>query len=398
MADLGELVPLDVEDSDGITGLPCEKIDLVVIGPEAALAAGVSDALAAAGITVFGPSRYAAQMETSKRFSKEFMQRYHIPSAAFASFSDYEKACIYLRATTYPIVIKASGLASGKGVILPNSLDEGLKTLKDIMIDRQFGSAGEEVVIEERLEGEEVSLLAFSDGSHLAVMPSAQDHKRLLDNDEGPNTGGMGAYAPAPALFKSDVAEIVRTVMQPVLDGLREEGHPYIGVLYAGLMLTKDGPKVLEFNARFGDPETQAILPLLESDLLEIFVASTRGELDQVKTRWADCSAVCVAVASEGYPGSLKTGFPISGLDTPFENGMVFHAGTKREGDQFVNSGGRVLGVTCWDINLRKAIDRAYETVSQISFQGMQYRKDIGNKGLETPVLFICLPGSRRGY
>ncbi len=384
MSALGDLVPIDAVDSYGITAFAIkEKIDLVVIGPEAALAAGVSDALAAAGITVFGPSSYAAQMETSKRFSKEFMQRYKIPTARFKAFSAYEKACQYLRSLTFPYVIKASGLAAGKGVILPDTLEEGLNILKEIMVNGLFGTAGDEVVIEERLEGEEVSLLAFTDGTHLAVMPSAQDHKRLLDNDEGPNTGGMGAYAPAPVLFKSDVAEIARTVMQPVLDGLRAEGHPYTGVLYAGMMLTKDGPRVLEFNARFGDPETQAILPLLESDLLEVFIACTTGKLNQLKIHWADHSSVCVALASAGYPGDLQTGCRIDGLEKEIDGGMIFHAGTRKESGCFVNSGGRVVGVTCWDVNLRKAIDRAYRAISHISFEGMQYRNDIGQKGLK---------------
>lgn len=383
MADLGELVPLEVGDGKGILAFARqEKIDLVVIGPEAALAAGVSDTLQAGGITVFGPSQYAARMETSKRFAKKFMQRHNIPTARFDAFSDYAQACLFLRSVTYPYVIKASGLASGKGVFLPDSLREGLDVLRAIMVDREFGASGDEVIIEERLEGEEVSLLAFSDGKKLAVMPPAQDHKRLLDDDEGPNTGGMGAYAPAPALFKDEIAEISRTVLQPVLDGLRADGHPYIGVLYAGLMLTKDGPKVLEFNARFGDPETQAILPLLETDLLEIFKACTRGELDGVKMRWAERSAVCVALASAGYPAQAHTGLTIQGLDTPMDGGIVFHAATRREDNHFITAGGRVLGVTCWDVNLRKAIERAYQMVAQISFPGMQYRKDIGKKGL----------------
>ncbi len=383
MSGLGDLVPLEAVDSYGITAFAIkEKIDLVIIGPEAALAAGVSDALSSAGITVFGPSRYAAQMETSKSFSKEFMRRHKIPTARFESFTEFDRACQYLRSLTFPYVIKASGLAAGKGVILPDTLDEGLKTLKEIMVDGIFGSAGNEVIIEERLEGEEVSLLAFSDGAHLGLMPSAQDHKRLLDNDEGPNTGGMGAYAPAPVLFKSDVAEIARTVMQPVLDGLRSEGHPYVGVLYAGLMLTKDGPRVLEFNARFGDPETQAILPLLESDLLQIFLSCTTGKLDQLKIHWAEKSSVCVAVASAGYPGDLRTGFPITGLDKDIDGGMIFHAGTTIQDGQFINSGGRVFGVTCWDVNLRKAIERVYQAIGNIAFEGMQYRHDIGQKGL----------------
>jgi phosphoribosylamine--glycine ligase / phosphoribosylformylglycinamidine cyclo-ligase len=384
MADLGELVHLAVEDADGITWFALQnKIDLVVIGPEAALAAGVSDALREKGIAVFGPSRYAAQMESSKRFSKQFMQSHGIPTAGFAVFSDYEQACLHLKSINYPFVIKASGLAAGKGVFLPNNVDEGLDVLRGIMLDRQFGTAGDEVLIEERLEGEEVSLLAFCDGKTIVPMPPAQDHKRLLDNDEGPNTGGMGAYAPAPVLPMDQIAEMARLTIQPVVDGLRDEGHPYVGVLYTGLMLTKDGPKVLEYNARFGDPETQAILPLLKSDLLSIFLACTRGELDKVEIKWADKAVVCVALVSGGYPEHALTGFPINGLEQKTQDSVVFHAGTRQESGKLVNAGGRVLGVTSWDDDLPKAIDRAYRAVSQISFEGMHFRRDIGKKGLK---------------
>jgi phosphoribosylamine--glycine ligase/phosphoribosylaminoimidazole synthetase len=384
MAALGTLVPLSVEDSAGILDFAQNNtIDLVVIGPEAALAAGVSDALSSHGIAVFGPSQAAARIESSKRFSKEFMQRHHIPTARFTTFSNYQKACDYLHSVSTPIVIKASGLAAGKGVILPDTLEEGLSALQEIMVVGQFGKAGEEVVIEERLEGEEVSLLAFCDGKSVAVMPSAQDHKRLLDNDRGPNTGGVGAYAPAPFLSKDQIETAIQTILQPTVDGLQKEGLPYVGVLYAGLMLTEDGIKVLEFNARFGDPETQAILPLLESDLLEIFEACTKGRLLDLKIRWNDGAAVCVVLASGGYPGKLLTGFPINGLDTPIENGAIFHAGTRLDGKQVVNSGGRVLGVTCWNSSLRSAIEHAYLAVTRISFTGMQYRNDIAQKGLK---------------
>ena len=386
MAALGTLVPLKVEDSSGICAFAQkEKIDLVVIGPEAALAAGVSDALRAAGVAVFGPSQAAAQMETSKTFSKQFMARHQIPTARFVSFSSYRDACDYLPAADYPVVIKASGLAAGKGVILPQSLQESLDALHDIMVGHQFGTAGDEVVIEERLEGEEVSLLAFCDGQTVSVMPPAQDHKRLLDSDQGPNTGGMGTYAPAPVITPAQIDEIRRTILQPAVDGLREEGMPYIGVLYAGLILTSQGPKVLEFNARFGDPETQVILPLLESDLLEIMLACSRGELSNTPVQWFSDkrAAVCVVLASGGYPQKAQTGFAIEGLDTQPENGMVFHAGTRLQDGQFVNSGGRVLGVTCWDNDLKRAIKTTYQAVEKISFTGMQYRRDIAQKALK---------------
>ena len=385
MLSLGTLVPLGVEDSVGILAFAqIEKIDLVVIGPEVALAAGVSDMLRKNGIPVFGPSQAAAQMETSKRFSKEFMLRHQLPTARFESFTDYEKACSYLKTVSYPVVIKASGLAAGKGVILPETLSDGLDALHVMMVDSHFGSAGDEVIIEERLQGEEVSVLAFCDGKHVSVMPPAQDHKRLLDGDKGPNTGGMGSYAPAPCLNSKNIQDITNTILQPTLDGLYKEGLPYIGVLYAGLMLTEDGPRVLEFNARFGDPETQAILPLLESDLLEILVACTQEKLDQVEILWREGAAVCVVLASAGYPEKPLTGYPISGLDIPIEDGAVFHAGTKLNGKQLVNAGGRVLGVTCWDSSLRTAIERVYRAVTDISFTGMQYRKDIAQKGLKS--------------
>lgn len=381
MAALGSRVPLAVDDAAGLAAFALrERIDLVVIGPEAALAAGVSDRLLSAGVPVFGPTQAAAQLEISKRFAKEFMQRHSIPTARFAAFSDFEEACAYLRSVDHPVVIKAAGLAAGKGVIIPESPDEGLAALRAMLVDRRFGAAGDEVIIEERLQGEECSLLAFCDGKHLALMPPAQDHKRLLDGDRGPNTGGMGAYAPALLLSPAQIEEVRRTILQPAVDGLAAEGRPYVGALYAGLMLTADGPKVLEFNARFGDPETQVILPLLESDLLDVLLSCTRGELDRVDVRWADRAAVCVVLASAGYPNELQTGFPIRGLETPVEQGMVFHAGTRRVDGRFVNAGGRVLGVAAWDEKLPAAVERAYRAVSQISFEGMQYRGDIGRK------------------
>lgn len=385
MQELGTLVPLRVTDTLGLLAFSQkEGIDLVIVGPEIALAAGVVDLLLNQGISVFGPMQAAAQLETSKRFSKEFMRNYRLPTARFESFTDYSKACKYLNTVPYPVVIKASGLAAGKGVILPDTLDEGLNALKIMMVDSYFGTAGNEVIIEERLQGEEVSLLAFCDGKHVSVMPPAQDHKRLLDGDKGPNTGGMGSYAPAPCLSALAIQEITEIILQPTVDGLFKMGLPYVGVLYAGLMLTEDGPRVLEFNARFGDPETQAILPLLESDLLEIFIACTQEKLDQVDIQWRDGSAVCVVLASAGYPESTLTGYPISGLDLPIEDGVVFHAGTKLNGKQLVNIGGRVLGVTCWDNSLRTAIERVYRAVTNISFTGMQYRKDIAQKGLKS--------------
>ncbi len=384
MVTLGTLIPLSVEDSaDLLAFAQTNAVDLVVIGPEAALAAGVSDVFRSHKIPVFGPSQAAAQIESSKCFSKKFMRRHEIPTARFEVFSDYHLACEHLRTVNYPVVIKASGLASGKGVLLPDSIEEGLTALHEIMVNEVFGKSGEEVVIEERLKGEEVSLLAFSDGTSISIMPPAQDHKRLLDHDEGPNTGGMGAYAPAPCLSHEQIEQAKKSVLQPTVDGLRAEGLPYIGVLYAGLMLTDDGIKVLEFNARFGDPETQVILPMLETDLLEIMQACTSGTLKDIQVDWKEQAAVCVVLASGGYPKKLLKGYPIQGLETPIENGVVFHAGTSLNGPQLINTGGRVLGVTCWNSTLRTAIEDTYRAVTQISFTGMHYRKDIGQKALQ---------------
>jgi phosphoribosylamine--glycine ligase/phosphoribosylaminoimidazole synthetase len=383
MAGLGTLVPLKVDDAAGLANFAREnKIDLAVIGPEAALEAGVSDALRAAGAAVFGPSQAAAQLETSKRFSKEFMQRHGIPTARFKTFRDYDVAKAYLDEVEYPIVIKASGLAAGKGVILPESIEEARAALAGIMLDLRFGSAGEEVVIEERLTGEEVSLLAFCDGETVAVMPPAQDHKRLMDGDQGPNTGGMGAYAPAPALNADQIEAIKNEILIPTAAGMAAEGNRFVGVLYAGLILTADGPKVLEFNARFGDPETQVILPLLESDLLEVLYTCARGWLKNLEVHWHKGAAVCVVLAAGGYPEKPRSGCVIDGLETPIEDGIVFHAGTTLEDGKTVTSGGRVLGVTAWDDSLRTALKRVYSAVDGIHFDGMQYRKDIAARAM----------------
>ncbi len=360
-----------------------QNIDLVIVGPEPPLAAGLADRLRRAGRRVFGPSQAAAQIEASKAFAKSFMQRHNIPTARFATFNDYGAALTHLSDIDYPIVIKASGLAAGKGVILPDGAHDAERALRSIMLDREFGAAGDEVVIEERLRGEEVSLLTFTDGFTVKAMPPAQDHKRLLDGDRGPNTGGMGAYAPSLICPPSLVEECLHTIVQPALDGLREEGRPFIGVLYAGLMLTAHGPRVLEFNCRFGDPETQVILPLLETDLVDIAEACALGRLNEIDIKWKSGAAVCVVLSSDGYPGTTPIGHEISGLGSTFDHAIVFHAGTKTIDDKVVTAGGRVLGVTGTGINLRDAIDRAYHAAERISFEGMQYRHDIGRRALE---------------
>ena len=383
-ARLGENISLQVDDITGIVAFAREvSADLVIIGPEVALAAGLADALNEAGIRTFGPSQAAARIETSKAFSKAFMQRHNIPTARFSAFTQYTEALDCLRNAPYPVVIKTSGLAAGKGVFLPSTLQEGEMVLQSIMLERVFGASGEEVILEERLEGEEVSLLAFSDGLSVLPMLPAQDHKRLQDGDTGPNTGGMGAYAPAPVCPPSLVDTLTRTVLQLAVDGLRAEGCPFVGVLYAGLILTPSGPQVLEFNCRFGDPETQVILPMLESDLLEIIDACVDQRLDQVSPKWKEGAAVTVVLASEGYPGKIKTGQHIFGLENQCDNCTVFHAGTSVENGQVVTAGGRVLNVTATGPDLKQALASAYTQIQSIHFSGMQHRSDIAFRALK---------------
>lgn len=385
---LGKNIPIGAEDVPALAAFATENaIDLVIVGPETALAAGVADALHAAGIRVFGPTRAAAQIESSKKFSKAFMQRHAIPSARYAAFPSYEAALAHLDKVDFPLVVKTSGLAAGKGVILPETDAEARTALRAIMVDRVFGAAGEEVVIEERISGEEVSLLAFSDGVTVCPMPPAQDHKRLLDGDLGPNTGGMGAYAPAPVCPPELVEELTRTILQPTVDGLREEGMPFVGILYAGLMLTSTGPQVLEFNCRFGDPETQVLLPLLDSDLVEIFEACIEQRLGQNKPRWKSGSAATVVLASQGYPGKATAGKSITGLEHLPEGVQVFHAGTKAVGRDVQTAGGRVMNVTGIGDTLQNALSAAYSAIQAIHFDGMQYRRDIAHRAMGQPSL-----------
>ena len=386
-AQVGENVPLPIDGRDGFRELVDfarqKAIDLVIVGPEAPLAAGVVDALQAAGILVFGPSRLASQIEASKTFAKDFMTRHGIPTAAYATFGNYSSAARYLNSVQYPVVLKADGLAAGKGVLLPENRDEAQMGLRALMVEGILGEAARQMIVEERLQGEEVSLLAFSDGRSLRLMPPAQDHKRLLDGDRGPNTGGMGAYAPAPACPPALAQEIAATVLQPAVDGLRAEGRPFVGVLYAGMILTASGPSVLEFNCRFGDPETQVILPLLETDLLEILSACTGGELEKVEVRWKTRSAACVVLASQGYPEAYPNGLPIQGLDRSLTDTTIFHAGTRPALGGALTAGGRVLGATGWGKNLECALERAYAAAAQVAFEGAHYRRDIGRKGLQ---------------
>uniref|UniRef100_A0AAQ4PRI2 Trifunctional purine biosynthetic protein adenosine-3 n=1 Tax=Gasterosteus aculeatus aculeatus TaxID=481459 RepID=A0AAQ4PRI2_GASAC len=360
-------------------------VGLVVVGPEVPLAAGMVDDLTAAGVPCFGPSAKAAQLEASKSFSKAFMERHGIPTARYGSFTAPEEACNYIRTADFPaLVVKASGLAAGKGVIVAGDREEACRAVMDIMKDRAFGSAGETVVVEELLEGEEVSCLCFSDGSSVSPMPPAQDHKRLQDGDLGPNTGGMGAYCPTPQVSQELLQQIRDTVLQKTVDGMREEGTPYVGVLYAGLMLTKQGLKVLEFNCRFGDPECQVLLPLLKSDLYEVILNTMSGKLVSSAPVWhQDSSAVTVVMASAGYPGSYKKGVEITGLSQVQDSGVqVFHAGTALKEGGVVSSGGRVLTVTAVRPSLESALQAANQGVAAVGFPGAVYRRDIGHRAI----------------
>ena len=381
----GENIPLDVNNHAGVVDF-CrgKQIDLVIVGPEAPLADGLADDLLAAGFKVFGPRKAAAQIEASKVFSKQFMSRHKIPTARFAAFSDFEAAVKYLRRLDYPVVIKASGLAAGKGVLIPDTLTQAEEALKQVMVGHEFGAAGNEVVIEEKLDGPEVTLLAFSDGTTVKPMVPSQDHKRIFDGDQGPNTGGMGAYSPVPVCPPEMVAELVHIALQPAVDGLQAEGTPFAGVLYGGFMLTAQGLRVIEFNCRFGDPEAQVVLPLLDSDFLEIALACAEGRLDKVDVRWKDGAAASVVLASGGYPGKYSTGYPISGLEQETPNSFVFHAGTKSVDGKTVTAGGRVLCVTGWGEGIREALDAAYARINGIRFKAMQFRKDIGWRVLTT--------------
>ena len=362
-----------------------QSIDLVVVGPEQPLVDGISDHLAKQGIPCFGPSARASQLEGSKAFSKAFMARHEIPTAAYAVFDDLSQALAYVQSAPFRIVIKASGLAAGKGVILPTSVAEAEAALRDIMEKKIFGAAGSEVVIEEFLEGEEVSVLAFCDGYTVVPLPAAQDHKRIFDGDAGPNTGGMGAYAPAPLATPALLAQVQSRVLEPTVAGLRRDGMPYVGVLYAGIMVTAAGPKVLEFNCRLGDPETQVVLPLLadDCDLAQIMLACVDRRLDSVKVAFKDMHAVTVVVAAKGYPGDYAKGTPIAieSGSVP-RNATVFHAGTAAGESGLVTSGGRVLAVTAVAATLKEAVDDAYKGVAAVTIEGAQFRKDIAHRAL----------------
>lgn len=384
MSDCAELVGIDWQQSDHlISFLKDNQVDLVVVGPEAPLVAGLADTLNKAGIPVFGPSKAAAQLEGSKVFAKDLMKKYNIPTAAYGVFHKVDEAKEFISQTGAPIVVKADGLAAGKGVVVAMTIEEANSAVEDMLSGNRFGEAGSTVVIEEFMEGEEASLLAFVDGKTVVPMIASQDHKRIFDGDKGPNTGGMGTYAAAPVLTDALRDEAMKTILEPMVAAMENEGMPYVGCLYAGLMITPQGPKVVEFNARFGDPETQVVLPLLDSDLGQIMMACATGTLTADMVKWKDSSAACVILASEGYPETSSKGDVIHGDIKQHDTTIVFHSGTKLIGDEYVTNGGRVLGVVGLGKDLRTALDRAYGRIEHIDFEGMQYRTDIGAKAFK---------------
>jgi phosphoribosylamine--glycine ligase / phosphoribosylformylglycinamidine cyclo-ligase len=374
--DKSENIAIQSSDVEGLVNFATEnKIDFTVVGPEEPLSLGVVNTFQKANLKIFGPTRNAARLETSKVFAKNLMMFSGIPTASSMTFQQEQQANAYIDEQNKPLVVKASGLAAGKGVIVCDNAEEAKVAVKRILVDKEFGDAGRQLIIEERLTGKEVSVLAFCDGKTVKLMPPVRDHKRVFDNDEGPNTGGMGAFTPLPDVDTKMLERIRKNVLEPTVTAMNAQGTPYSGVLYAGIMLTSDGPKVLEFNCRFGDPETQVILPLLKNDLLEVLLACVDGTLDKVNLEWRKEACVTVVAASKGYPGDYPKGLPIS---LPVTNELIFHAGTVEKNHEILTSGGRVLAVTSLGSSLEEARDNAYDTLAAIHFDGMHYRRDIG--------------------
>lgn len=382
IAEVAECINIGVMEFDKQVSFAKEHgIDLTVVAPDDPLAAGAVDAFEAAGLRAFGPRANAAILEGSKAFSKDLMKKYNIPTAAYETFTDPDKAIQYLETAKIPIVLKADGLALGKGVLICNSLEEAKEGVRTLMLDKQFGSAGDEIVIEEFMTGREVSVLSFVDGTTIRIMTSAQDHKRAKDGDQGLNTGGMGTFSPSPFYTPEVDAFCRERIYQPTVDAMRAEGREFKGIIFFGLMLTADGPKVLEYNARFGDPETQVVLPRMKNDLAELFEACIDGTLNQIELEFEDNAAVCVVLASEGYPEHYEKGYPVSGLEKfkDADGYYVFHAGTKfDEKGQVVTNGGRVLGVTAVGKDLKKARANAYQAAEWVEFGNKYMRNDIG--------------------
>ncbi|MCK9251796.1 MAG: phosphoribosylamine--glycine ligase [Clostridiales bacterium] len=381
IAELAACVPIKATDLDALVRFArSETIDLVFVAPDDPLALGLVDRLETAGIRAFGPRSQAAVLESSKAFAKDLMRRYRIPTADYQVFDDVKAALAHVAGAELPLVVKADGLALGKGVVIAHEREEARAAVTDMMVNSRFGQAGQKLVIESFLSGPELTLLAFTDGRTIHPMVTSRDHKRACDNDQGLNTGGMGAVAPGADLDENAWRQLRETILQPTVDAMRAEGRPFKGVLYFGLMLTQDGPKVIEYNARFGDPEAQVVLPLLETDLLDIIEAILDERLDQLEIRWKSGAACCVVAASGGYPAAYQTGYPILGLDKVPSDCLVFHAGTRREGDAVLTSGGRVLGVTALGRTVEEAVGRAYRALDVISFKDMHARRDIGRR------------------
>ena len=378
---VAECVNIGAMEIEKLVAFAKEKaIDLTVIGMDDPLVAGIVDAFEAEGLRVFGPRKNAAILEGSKAFSKELMKKYNIPTASYETFTDPEKAIAYLETSKYPIVLKADGLALGKGVLICNTKEEAKQGVNTLMLEKQFGSAGDTIVIEEFMTGREVSVLAFSDGKTIQCMTSAQDHKRAKDGDQGLNTGGMGTFSPSP-FYTEDVKTFCeKYVYQPTIDAMAKEGRPFVGVLFTGLMLTEDGPKVLEYNARFGDPEAQVVIPRMKNDIVDVFEACIDGTLESIDLQFEDNAAVCVVLASDGYPEHYEKGIPMSGFENfdGKEGYYCFHAGTKLEGDQIVTNGGRVVGITAKGNDLKEARANAYKATEWITFKNKYMRTDIG--------------------
>ena len=382
---LATCVPIKADDVEGLKAFALkEQIDLTVVGPEAPLALGIADEFRKARLKIFGPAKAAARLESSKSFSKDIMAANHIPTARSRSFERMDQALAYVDAQPVPIVVKADGLAQGKGVVVAMTREEAKQAVRDAMEKSVFGQAGDRVLIEEFLDGEELTIMAFTDGKTVVPMVPAQDHKRVGDGDTGLNTGGMGAYAPAPIATAALREQVTRQVLQPTVDALARLGCPFQGVLYAGLMIVKGVPYVLEFNARMGDPETEVVLPLLKTDLVDVMEAVVEHRLDQLTVEWRQDTAVCVVLTSPGYPGSYQIGFPIQGLPAPSTESRVavFHAGTKRESGRIVTAGGRVLAVAAWGPSLLDAREQVYSAVPAIIFDGRHYRTDIAHRAL----------------
>ena len=386
IAELAQCIAINPDDLDRLADFAAqERIDLTAVGPELPLTLGIVDLFESRGLRIFGPNKAAAQLEGSKAFAKKILAENHIPTAAFGTFTDAAPAKRYLTQQKSPYVIKADGLAAGKGVLICASRREAESAIDDILVAKAFGAAGDKVVIEEFLEGEEASFMVLSDGEHVLPLASSQDHKRVFDGDQGPNTGGMGAYSPAPVVTNAVHERILREVLAPLLAGLKKQSIRYRGVIYVGLMIGDDGPKVLEFNARFGDPECQPIMMRLKSDLIPLLEATIDGTLDQVQPEWHGDPALCVVLAANGYPGAYDKGKEIHGLDQlkNWTNGFVFHAGTTKERDRWLTTGGRVLGVTARGKTIADAVKEVYRSVGVISWDGMHYRKDIAQRAVK---------------